>query len=93
LLSFFSFFLSFLPSFFPSFHFFSSSSFSSSSSSSSSFFEIGSYYVAQVDFKLVIFLPQPLKCWNSKCAPPTPRFYSRLIGGGSWVSKNWSKLE
>jgi hypothetical protein len=30
-------------------------------------FEIGSHYVAQAGLKL---LPQPLKCWDYRCAPP-----------------------
>jgi hypothetical protein len=33
------------------------------------FFKVGYYYIVQVGLELAILLPQPLKCWDYKCAP------------------------
>jgi hypothetical protein len=33
------------------------------------FFDIGSHYIAQDTLKLMIFLPQFLKCWDYRCVP------------------------
>jgi hypothetical protein len=34
------------------------------------YFEIGSHCVAQAGLELEILLPQPLKGWDYRCAPP-----------------------
>jgi hypothetical protein len=48
------------------------------------FFQTGSYYVAQSDFKIKIILLQPLECWDYRCSQPRlgfePYFKLRLLG-------------
>jgi hypothetical protein len=36
------------------------------------FFEIGSCYVPQTGLKVIILLPQSLKCWDYRYVPPCP---------------------
>jgi hypothetical protein len=44
-------------------------------------FETRCHYVAQAGLELVILLPQPLVCWDDRCAPPHLVDFKLFFGG------------